>query len=100
MPGNVPSREEQMQAVRIGPLIPLTGLIEIAEYDPICPQLYQREKERIQSALGNRILEIEHVGSTSVPGLAAKPRIDILLVVASSANEASSVPRLEKAGYG
>jgi GrpB-like predicted nucleotidyltransferase (UPF0157 family) len=49
--------------------------------------------------LGNRALSIEHVGSTSVPGLAAKPRIDILLVVANSADEATYVPALEAAAY-
>jgi GrpB-like predicted nucleotidyltransferase (UPF0157 family) len=96
---NLPSREEQMRAVTVGPLIPLTGLIELAEYDPMWPQLFAREKERIQAALGDRILVIEHVGSTSVPGLAAKPRIDVLLVVASSVDEPAYVPPLEAAGY-
>jgi GrpB-like predicted nucleotidyltransferase (UPF0157 family) len=96
---NLPSRVEQMRAVTVGPLIPLTGLIELAEYDPMWPQLFAQEKERIQAALGDRILMIEHVGSTSVPGLAAKPRIDVLLVVASSADEPAYAPPLEAAGY-
>jgi GrpB-like predicted nucleotidyltransferase (UPF0157 family) len=93
------SSEEQMRAVTVGPLVPLTGLIELAEYDPVWPQLYAREKERIQAALGDKILMIEHVGSTSVPGLAAKPRIDVLLVVASSADEPAYAPSLEATGY-
>src|SRR5215469_11790561 len=96
---NLPSREEQMRAVTVGPLMPLTGLIELAEYDPVWPQLFARERERIRAALGDRILMIEHVGSTSVPGLAAKPRIDVLLVVANSADEPAYVPPLEAAGY-
>lgn len=53
----------------------------------------------IRSVLGDRLLRIEHVGSTSVPELAAKPRLDLLLVVASSADEAAYVPALEAAGY-
>jgi GrpB-like predicted nucleotidyltransferase (UPF0157 family) len=96
---NLPSREEQMRAITVGPLIPLNGLIELGEYDPMWPQLFAREKERIQAALGDRILILAHVGSTSVPGLAAKPRIDVLLVVASSADEPAYVPALEAAGY-
>src|SRR5262249_31921749 len=53
----------------------------------------------IRAALGGRVLLLEHVGSTSVPGLAAKPRIDILLVVADSSDEPSYVPPLEATGY-
>jgi GrpB-like predicted nucleotidyltransferase (UPF0157 family) len=55
--------------------------------------------KRIKAALGNRALNVDHVGSTSVPGLIAKPIIDILLVVADSADEPSYVPALEAAGY-
>jgi GrpB-like predicted nucleotidyltransferase (UPF0157 family) len=49
--------------------------------------------------LGERVLRLEHVGSTSVPGLVAKPIIDILLVVADPADEAAYLPALERAGY-
>ena len=49
--------------------------------------------------LGDRALRVEHVGSTSIPGLAAKPIIDMLLVVGDSAAEASYVPAMENAGY-
>ena len=61
--------------------------------------LYEREAARIRSVLGERVLRLEHVGSTSVPGLAAKPIIDILLVVTDPADEASYVTPLEQAGY-
>jgi GrpB-like predicted nucleotidyltransferase (UPF0157 family) len=49
--------------------------------------------------LGSRALRIEHAGSTSVPGLAAKPVIDIVLAVADSADESAYAPALESAGY-
>jgi GrpB-like predicted nucleotidyltransferase (UPF0157 family) len=77
----------------------LRGTILIADYDPRWPELFQREAERIQSALGDRALQIEHIGSTSVPSLAAKPIIDILLVVANSADESTYISDLEAAGY-
>jgi GrpB-like predicted nucleotidyltransferase (UPF0157 family) len=93
------TREEQILAVRIGEVVPLNGPILIADYDPAWPQLYTREAERIRAALGDQVLLLEHVGSTSVSGLAAKPRIDILLVVPRSADEPDYVPALEAAGY-
>jgi GrpB-like predicted nucleotidyltransferase (UPF0157 family) len=88
-----------MAAVRIGPADVLDGPITLAEYDPAWPELYAQEAERIRAALGDRALLIEHVGSTSVPGLAAKPRIDIVLAVDDSSEERSYVPPLESAGY-
>ena len=71
----------------------------IVDYDPRWAELFNQQAERIRSALGNRALQIEHAGSTSVPGLAAKPVIDIVLVVASSADEPSYAPALQAAGY-
>jgi GrpB-like predicted nucleotidyltransferase (UPF0157 family) len=91
--------EEQLQAVTVGELVPLNGPIFIADYDQAWPQLFSREAERIRGALGDRVLLLEHVGSTSVPGLAAKPIIDILLVIADSTDEPTYVPALEGAGY-
>jgi GrpB-like predicted nucleotidyltransferase (UPF0157 family) len=95
----LPSTEEQILAVRVGGVTPLAGLIQIVDYDPEWPRLFEREAERIRTPLGERVLLIEHAGSTSVPGLAAKPRIDIVLVVANSADESSYVPALEAFGY-
>jgi GrpB-like predicted nucleotidyltransferase (UPF0157 family) len=60
-----------------------TQRIVIVDYDPQWPELYEREKQRITGALGDLLVAIEHVGSTSVPGLAAKPRIDIMTGVRS-----------------
>jgi GrpB-like predicted nucleotidyltransferase (UPF0157 family) len=94
-----PTSEEYLRTVTIGERKPLNGTIELAEYDPEWPALYAREEVRIRVALGDRALLVEHVGSTSVPGLAAKPIIDIILGVADSAHEDAYVPDLERAGY-
>jgi GrpB-like predicted nucleotidyltransferase (UPF0157 family) len=83
----------------IGGPRPLTAPIEIREYDPVWPAVYAREAERIRGALGNRVVRLEHVGSTSVPGLAAKPIIDIALEVVDTTNEIAYVPELEASGY-
>ena len=91
--------ETDLRAVTIGELQPLAGKVEIADYDARWPQLFDREAARIRAALTDRALLLEHVGSTAVPGLPAKPRIDILLVVASSPDEPAYVPALEAAGY-
>jgi GrpB-like predicted nucleotidyltransferase (UPF0157 family) len=91
--------EEEMQAVTVGALQPLTAPIQIVDYDPEWPRLFEREEARMTALLGDRVVALEHAGSTSVPGLAAKPIIDIVLVVADSADEASYVPALEAAGY-
>jgi GrpB-like predicted nucleotidyltransferase (UPF0157 family) len=71
----------------------------LAGYDPKWPGLFDREADRIRTALGIRVLRIEHAGSTAVPGLAAKPVIDIILVVSDSADEIAYLPALESAGY-
>src|SRR6266516_1124399 len=94
-----PSTDEQIRAAYVGEPAPLVGPIQIVDYDPEWPRLFEREARRVQAALGERVLLIEHTGSTSVPGLAAKPKIDVLLVVANSADEPAYVPDLEAAGY-
>jgi GrpB-like predicted nucleotidyltransferase (UPF0157 family) len=94
-----PSTEEEIREFTIGELKPVSGPILIVDYDPRWPELFAREAERIRRVLGSRALRIEHVGSTSVPGLAAKPIIDLLLVVADSANEDAYAPALTAAGY-
>lgn len=94
-----PSTDEQILAAYVGKSAPQFVPVQINDYDPEWPRLYEREVARVRSALGDRVLLLEHVGSTSVPGLAAKPKIDMLLVVANTADEASYVPALEAAGY-
>jgi GrpB-like predicted nucleotidyltransferase (UPF0157 family) len=91
--------EAQIQAAHLVEVKPLNGTITLVAYDPAWPRFFAREATRIRAALGDRALLLEHVGSTSVPGLAAKPKIDLLLVVANTADEPAYVPALEAAGY-
>ena len=94
-----PLTDEEIRAAQIGELPEHNARIDLVEYDPEWPRLYEREAARIRRALGPRALRIEHVGSTSVPGLAAKPLIDIVLVVADTGDEDAYVRSLEDAGY-
>jgi GrpB-like predicted nucleotidyltransferase (UPF0157 family) len=73
--------------------------ITLHEYDPAWRERYSRLEGEIRDKLGDDALRIEHVGSTAVPGLIAKPIIDIVLVVADSAQEEAYVPVLASAGY-
>jgi GrpB-like predicted nucleotidyltransferase (UPF0157 family) len=73
--------------------------VVVADYDARWPERFEIERAKIAAALGQRALAIEHIGATSVPGLAAKPIIDICLVVSGSSDEASYVPDLSAAGY-
>lgn len=77
---------------------PMPG-IEVVEADPRWPADFTRLSEQITAALGSRALAVEHVGSTSVPGLPAKPIIDIDLTVADPADEAAWLPALEALGF-
>jgi GrpB-like predicted nucleotidyltransferase (UPF0157 family) len=74
-------------------------LIEIRDYDPDWSKKFEMHAGLIRESLGKAAERLEHVGSTSVPGLAAKPIIDILLVVEDSADEDSYLPLMEGAGY-
>ncbi len=91
--------DEELAAVRIGPTEILNAQIYLAPYDAEWPRLFEREADRIRRALGTGAIVLEHAGSTSIPGLAAKPRIDIILGVADSADETGYVPPLDAAGY-
>lgn len=73
--------------------------IAVVAYDKNWPALFKQYADNIHHVLGDLLLSIEHVGSTAVPGLAAKPIIDIDLTVPNSADEASYIPALESLGY-
>lgn len=91
--------EQEIRAATVGEPQKHAAPIELADYDSSWPDLFGREARRITAALGERALRIEHVGSTAVPGLAAKPIVDILLVVVASGDEETYVPALEAVGY-
>jgi GrpB-like predicted nucleotidyltransferase (UPF0157 family) len=73
--------------------------VVIADYDPIWPHWFESAAFRIGEALGDKVLRLDHVGSTSVRGLPAKPLIDINLAVADTTDEDAYVPPLEAIGY-
>jgi GrpB-like predicted nucleotidyltransferase (UPF0157 family) len=94
-----PLTDEELAAVTVGGLKRLDGPVELADPDPTWPAQYEAEAAAVREILGDRVLRLEHVGSTSVPGLPAKPIIDMLLVVADPADEDDYVAPLEAAGY-
>ena len=96
---NGQTTEDQLRAVTIGNPQMIGGPIELVEYDRAWTEQFSHQAGRIATALGERALRIEHVGSTSVPGLAAKPIIDILLVVTDSADEGDYLSALESSDY-
>jgi GrpB-like predicted nucleotidyltransferase (UPF0157 family) len=96
----VPLSEEQIHAARIGGAQPLPGgRIVLVDYDLLWPDMFVREAARVRSVLAERVLRLEHCGSTSVPGLMAKPIVDMLLEIPDSGDESAYVPPLERAGY-
>ena len=97
--GTAVSSGEHLKEVTVGAPVEINGPIFLAEPDPSWPAQFLKEKEKIHAALGAKALRVEHVGSTSVPGLCAKPILDILLLVDDPAAEAEYVPALENGGY-
>jgi GrpB-like predicted nucleotidyltransferase (UPF0157 family) len=73
--------------------------IEIIEHNPDWANMFEREAESIRTALGNLTVEIQHIGSTAVPGLAAKPVIDIMVGLHNLSDGESTIQPLENLGY-
>ena len=96
---NTATTDEYLRAVTIGERKPLNSAIQLAPYDPEWPFQFPLQAKRIRDSLLEKVLLLEHVGSTSVAGLSAKPVIDMVLVVADSADEPSYVPQLEGQGF-
>jgi GrpB-like predicted nucleotidyltransferase (UPF0157 family) len=91
--------DEYLRAVTVGERKPLNSTIYLAPYDPDWPRQFSLHANRIRDALPETVCLLEHVGSTSVPGLSAKPVIDMVLAVSNSADEPSYVPLLEARGF-
>ncbi|MHA6804778.1 GrpB family protein [Salinifilum ghardaiensis] len=98
-PGGAGRSDEEVQQVTAGEVVPHAGTIALVDHDPEWSRLFRREAERIRGALGRTAVRVEHVGSTAVAGLPAKPVIDVLLEVLDPADEPSYAPALEAAGY-
>lgn len=90
---------EYLLAVTVGERKPLNSTVYLAPYDPYWPKQFELQASRIRDALSEKVLLLEHVGSTSVPGLSAKPLIDMVLAVSDSADESSYVAPLESLGF-
>jgi GrpB-like predicted nucleotidyltransferase (UPF0157 family) len=75
------------------------GSVHLVPYDPAWAMLFQAERDRLQQALHPFALDIQHIGSTAVPGLAAKPLLDLGVAAADAAAVAACVPRLTALGY-
>jgi GrpB-like predicted nucleotidyltransferase (UPF0157 family) len=74
-------------------------VIEIVDYRPAWPERFEVERARLAAALRSTARAIEHVGSTAVPGLAAKPIVDIMVALDDPEDEALYLPELEQLGY-
>jgi GrpB-like predicted nucleotidyltransferase (UPF0157 family) len=90
---------EQMDAALVGEPPAKWASIVIEDYDPAWADRFAATSSLLSEVLGDLIISVEHVGSTSVPGLAAKPIIDIDLLIEQTTDEGSYVPALERGGY-
>lgn len=100
LPGHdAPLTEDQIIAATVGKRPLLNSTIYLAPYDPEWPSQFNHLKKQIIGALGDGVLRLEHVGSTAVPGLSAKPIIDMVLAVADSSDEPSYVKTLDEKGF-
>lgn len=93
-----PPSLEEIEAGRVAPVTDVTRM-EVVAPDPTWREWFASVRERVAAALGERAHSIEHVGSTAVPDLWAKPLIDVDLVVDDSADEDAWLPDLEAAGF-
>ncbi|SFC93483.1 GrpB domain, predicted nucleotidyltransferase, UPF0157 family [Nocardioides terrae] len=94
----IPS-EAEIRAARVHARAAAPAPVEVVPPDPAWAGWYATVRDRIVDALGVRVIALEHVGSTAVPGLWAKPVIDIDLTVASPAAEHDWLPDLERVGF-
>lgn len=99
MPEFDPFSPNADRSIPVNTPTPVEGQVVLVPYDPQWPAMFASEAAIIHKALGERALLVEHMGSTAVPGLIAKPCIDILLAVADSADEDAYLPELDAAGF-
>lgn len=73
--------------------------IEVVDYDPAWPLWFEQERDRLRQVLGQQAVSIDHIGSTAVPGLAAKPILDILVIAEPFPLVPASVAAIEALGH-
>jgi GrpB-like predicted nucleotidyltransferase (UPF0157 family) len=88
--------DEYLRAVTVGEIMSLNSAIHLSPYNPGWASHFQWLSIQKRDALSEKVLLLEHVGSTSVPGLCAKPIIDMVLAVSNSADEPSYIPPLRE----
>ena len=96
-PGALTHLDAKLDQVLVGGREPAT--LRVVEYDPAWPARFEAERERLRAALGERARRIDHIGSTAVPGLAAKPIVDILVEIDRFEEDAGYCESLQAAGY-
>jgi GrpB-like predicted nucleotidyltransferase (UPF0157 family) len=75
------------------------GIVRLLDYTPLWDELYQEEEKRIRAAIGYLIIDIQHIGSTAIPGIKAKPILDIMVGVARLGDALLCQAPLEALGY-
>lgn len=91
--------DQELAEITVGERREFNSTVTLVDYDPAWPRRFDEIGRKIRDALGEAVLLLEHVGSTSVPGLPAKPIIDVVLEVQNAADESTYVPALEEAGF-
>ncbi len=91
------ARDSVLESILIGGLEPLR--VELHAHDPVWAVTYERHDAAIRGALGATALNVEHIGSTSIPGMVAKPVVDVLLTVPDVDAEQQYVPALANVGF-
>ncbi|MFC6990381.1 GrpB family protein [Haladaptatus sp. GCM10025707] len=76
-----------------------SGTVELCEHDPAWHEAFSITARELRSLIGDRIERIEHVGSTAIPGIPAKPILDVLVVVSDVARAEELIPKLQSLGY-
>jgi GrpB-like predicted nucleotidyltransferase (UPF0157 family) len=98
-PDDVAAYDKDLAKIWVDEPPALQTRIELCDYDPHWPRVFEQEAARVRSILGDRVVRLEHAGSTSVPGLPAKPIVDMVLEVPDSSDESTYLPDLAAAGY-
>jgi len=80
-------------------VIEVTHPVNIVEYDPDWPNIFEEEKKNILQTIGEKVLSINHIGSTAVPGLGGKNIVDMVVGLDGAESADEVLPALEQIGY-